>query len=104
MGISDHFVVSYSFGKKEEKSMDAATFTQMVSEDAVPRRLSRHHLDGPGENICAPVRPSKGRNILCGVNIGHTQCLLQSLSTIFNNTAFEFGAFSSFRGSCVRLG
>jgi hypothetical protein len=106
MGFSDHFVVSYSFGKKEENFMDAVALTQTVSEDAVLRRVSRHHLDGKKENICAPVHTSKGRNILRGVNmnIGHTQCLLQPLLTIFNNTAFELGAFSLFRESCVRLG
>jgi CRISPR-associated protein Csb1 len=63
MVISDHFVVSYPFGKKEEKSMDAATLTRMVAQDAALRRRQRlQPAGGKGDKIFPPTYPGEGRN------------------------------------------
>jgi CRISPR-associated protein Csb1 len=60
---SGHFVGPHSFCKKEEKSMDAATLTQMVAQDAALRRRQRlQPVGGKGDKIFPPTYPGEGRN------------------------------------------
>jgi CRISPR-associated protein Csb1 len=60
---SGHFVGPHSFCKKQEKSMDAATLTQMVAQDAALRRRQRlQPVGGKGDKIFPPTYPGEGRN------------------------------------------